>query len=1104
MTKLVSNIEIDSLVLERQRDENTENILNSLVISSAVNLSSDNAILDNINLRIVVSLTKQSAAVVDFITQRYNEFDSLNLEGVTSHEYNNFLKQSIMSEEEYLKSSSPFSPVSTDMEARNLIITNRVSIFGDGAAVAKDLIIYDIPMSEAVANLKNRMAMLDLIRIDLPTTTQDLEQLSVYAFAYDTIVPNFLKDDPEDNFTINTGTSIISALTPLGDKVLYLSPSKEEPFVGMQQENVEASPDADKLRTIEELPSDIAVKRYTNIAEKAEELFTTYQKDKNYELNKVLKRDNFFSDFWLSRDTEDNHRFVFAFDVQSYLAKNGLFPFVYKNDELARILIAGGESISPDTPSSVVSVEVFRKHFDKGPNEFFATTPVKDVKNVSISLPSDLDSIKISFFEGYDDFGTPDDANNQINGTYQYSAKCTVADNSPEMMRKLINTIYGLKRSTKLIYDYLVGNKEVFDTRTGLLSQDIKSISANIDGENINVADRLLTTAQTYEVFLSALSPAGQDLELQRYYENQFEINGGRISPQVIKDLENLLDLGIHFVFSKLEKFYPQDPLGRQQDSQKNTFAHNASRSNRLNLSVVEHTFGETYEKGKTDGYGLDYIFGEQDQQDSLSNINLEQYEQRRVEEFKKYFSAGKGGSEIIPGGSYENPSYAYMTAKTIRTPGREIINQTKYASEDAAVVEYDYDRYGQLFADIVDLNHQIKDLGLFYPSLFRKTTAQNINNKIYSSVRTLLEEKFGVSINEVVIPQFSSPQIIKDGTRSTIYNLRDRENCGPNAGLPLLQSVIGGENTQDTTTQSYLDSAGTKIKDEDSERSKGAIDSEAQKQDRKERAIKLPFAILGELTLDKLIHNLSTTEKDVFNSLTALRQALNISKSDIEAAIEGSNVSQMPNQLKSMLVFSTTDGVSSLGASDGSDGFDACRPRIRDADDDTSVGDLVSFFNNQEEIPPYPQTEDPMKIYAKFLAFWMNYRQVAVVEYLDGFSSLKPTDGNTELTDQKLKLANWSKMNASTAQSLLDRGGSILCRARLMTTEDYLELLSGANLSEQQRKSIIEYFESKELLNLPTYNQYFYIQSEAAEVVTEEPQMMEEQQQEQVFVVGY
>jgi hypothetical protein len=124
------------------------------------------------------------------------------------------------------------------MEARNLVITGRASIFGDGVTVAKDLIIYDVPISEVIANVKNQMAMLDLIRIDLPATTQDLEQLSVYAFAYDTRVPNLFKDDPEDNFTINTGTSIISALTPLGDKVLYLSPSKEEPFVGMQQERL--------------------------------------------------------------------------------------------------------------------------------------------------------------------------------------------------------------------------------------------------------------------------------------------------------------------------------------------------------------------------------------------------------------------------------------------------------------------------------------------------------------------------------------------------------------------------------------------------------------------------------------------------------------------------------------------------------------------------------------------------------------------------------------------------------------------------------------------------------------------------------------------------
>jgi hypothetical protein len=63
------------------------------------------------------------------------------------------------------------------------------------------------------------------------------------------------------------------------------------------------------------------------------------------------------------------------------------------------------------------------------------------------------------------------------------------------------------------------------------------------------------------------------------------------------------------------------------------------------------------------------------------------------------------------------------------------------------------------------------------------------------------------------------------------------------------------------------------------------------------------------------------------------------------------------------------------------------------------------------------PQTEDPMKNYAKFLAFWMNYRQVAVVEYLDGFSSLKPTENNSELLDNKLKLSNWSTFDASVSE---------------------------------------------------------------------------------------
>jgi hypothetical protein len=448
------------------------------------------------------------------------------------------------------------------------------------------------------------------------------------------------------------------------------------------------------------------------------------------------------------------------------------------------------------------------------------------------------------------------------------------------------------------------------------------------------------------------------------------------------------------------------------------------------------------------------------------------------------------------------------MTAKTIRTPHRTTIEQPKYASESTNAVEYDFDRYGQLFTDILSLKHQRDDLGMFYPTLFQAGGDQKPNNKMYSSAITLLAEQFSVSIGEVVIPQFSIPQVVRDGSKTTIYDRKERESCGPSGGLPLIQSVIGGENTQDSATESYLQQVNDKIEGENTERNSGAIDEQAKSNDRKERAIKLPFAILGELTLEKVIGTAKNYEQEVFNSLTELRKILNISKSDIEQAIESNIISQIPNQLKSMLVISSTDGVSSFGGSDGSSSFDACRPKIKDQDDPSSVGDLVSFFGDQEDIPPYPQTEDPMKTYARFLTFWMNYRQIAVVEYLDGFNSLKDTANNIELVDQKLKLDSWTKMSAATAQSLRDRGGSILCRARLMGVGDYISLL-GDTLSEEQSRSLINFFETKELLNLPTYNQYFYIQSELPNELPQEAEELQEieelqQQRQPSFVVGY
>jgi hypothetical protein len=38
-----------------------------------------------------------------------------------------------------------------------------------------------------------------------------------------------------------------------------------------------------------------------------------------------------------------------------------------------------------------------------------------------------------------------------------------------------------------------------------------------------------------------------------------------------------------------------------------------------------------------------------------------------------------------------------------------------------------------------------------------------------------------------------------------------------------------------------------------------------------------------------------------------------------------------------------------------------------------------------------------------------------------------------------------------------------------------------GDNLSEQQKSMMVNYFQEKQILDLPTYNEYFYINNKAA-----------------------
>ena len=126
------------------------------------------------------------------------------------------------------------------------------------------------------------------------------------------------------------------------------------------------------------------------------------------------------------------------------------------------------------------------------------------------------------------------------------------------------------------------------------------------------------------------------------------------------------------------------------------------------------------------------------------------------------------------------------------------------------------------------------------------------------------------------------------------------------------------------------------------------------------------------------------------------------------------------------------------------------------------------------------------MKIYAKFMAFWMNYRQIAVVEYLAGFGSLYDM-GSAELRADgsrynKLQMPQWRPVYQHLVNTVGDSQNKILCRVRNYTLAEYInnlipdvETKMGHTLvSSPHPGQDLDY--SKEIFDFPIYNRYFFL----------------------------
>jgi hypothetical protein len=1106
MIKKITNLDINSVILESHEDNSTANITISFQTSEKLTNT------ERYHIRVFASLTPESAMVLDYISQRYNEFLLGDAGMINSSDFNDYLKSALKDKQEYLSSSTPFSPFSADTVAQSLVLHDGMSKYGDGNTIPEGVIVYDDNLKSALLSQENNNNLLSPIKLEIPLGA-DIEQMSCYVFIYDNKLLSNFQNNLFDNLCLSTEMSSIERRTLLGMQTEYIKISKNKPFVGMKKAKQTQNPDSSRLKIVSTSPKNSIEDREFEVFDVVRQAFTSNRAFKSHEISKTIKKENYFTELWLTKDDEENIRLLFSLDTDSFLRDNGIFPGIY-NSTIKGIVM-------PNAHSNVVSLDVFRKPLrrdgfvsrgnfgtiERGDSinrlnvdQHNSVKPINSTKEVMLMLPYgsiDEESPVLPFYEGYDVFSNEDIKNHQENGLYGYSVDCQILDDSPELMRGVAHAFLRHKRRVGHVYNSLVsdssklfGNSPTYNLSSGRLNIPIQDITIPAGNMNVNAEDEVLNALQEYQTLLQGLSSSREKLNLVEFYKNKLSDNGGLINPSVIKNIESLIDFGIKFVYDSLLKVFPSDPLGRLQNSNKTRFSKNTNRSNRRNILSLSHTFSQTIEKGKTEGLGVDYIFGE-GQKGEFKSITNSQYSTRRVEEFRKYFFTSANGEILDPLGTYNDASYAFMTPKIIKTPSRSSINQVSYTSVGGTSINYDYDRYGQLYIDLASIYEMTEKFGMVYPSLSGLAAKQNVNNKLFSSIKEVLGEKFSVSLNENVVPQFSLPKIIQDNTKSTIYKLRERENCGPNGGLLLIQSIIGGENTQNSDDENYFIESNDKIKNENSETKRGEIDRRATMNDQKDRSVRLPFAILGELTLDTRIAQVEREKKSSFNSLSKLRKILNISEQNIEDSTEGSIMAALPNQLKNMIIVTSTKNPLTLGEADGGYTFDA-RRFLLDEENTENGSDLVSFYSEQSKNATYFQTEDPMKSYATFMAFWMNYRQLAVVEYLDNFSPVDQTSLGTDDSTTRFRLPSWSPLNAEITDGLEERGGSILCRTRTMNADDYISLL-GDNISKEQKEELANFFEEKEMLKVPTYNRYFYISEEGTnEVAQNNPQVEE------------
>ena len=1152
--RMIKDIEINSVTLD-STDKKESGTKSTMSVFSSFRLtpkskSSGHLSFSNVRMRVVASYGKHSSEVMDFITQRIQEYKGLQKQDgkfsakVPAPQFISFMKGDFSTKSadkscedfyDFLEESQPLSPYSSKMAAVQLMFKNQFVYNGDGINLPPSMAMFDAPISDLlgteVSKLVNKgdydslseiLIHLDPIHFKFKETDlKNTKQLSLYAYMY-TLSDS---DIGVSQISLSTGMTNPVSKTLIGNKTIWKSISLDNPMIGIgnkpkkgtfSKTTTTSSPDKQKLTIFNSNNNAWAL--FSSIAQIEKNLTSPPASAKitrREGIRKIVKKGNYFSNFWLTKDSQENHRFSFAFDLESYLAEHSLFPYLYRNRDTSVQILDGTGLMDTQSPSYIMNMTAKRIFIDPpsnlpinnlgtngystelGPNSDF---PQKIIMNVSrlddIAIPNIDSSIgqtiaknKISFFEGKDILNEGLDPNARHDGSFRYGVDYTIYDASPIFIRESLKRLILVRNILDDLHYKLTNTplrptaehatfvdvQNIFDHNTGYLTSKASEIRTynKHAGKSWSVEEYLSYAMIEYKGIIQNFADKVDTLPLD-YFADRFSAEYLRVS--YIQEFIEHMNIFIHMLYRRLSEVFPTNPLGRDISSlERNNFESRGVSEFKMPLMRGSHYFDKKVIVGKDYGFGIDYLIKtENDSSDrnGLSRILISEYGIRIGAEIGKYFKTAGSAEPAQAAAAYGSlapvlgeSAYKFFTPLIIRVPNRKDIIQT--AEVQGSV--YPLSEYAQMFVDVFRHKSLIHPGGLHDPLILDNDQKLSANGRLYDCVVGLLQEQHESSINDS--PTIQYPSLDSITTAKDISTSLDvpRHNYLPILDGPLaIPSIIGGKRDLGSADKAYFNAVDSSLASIYAINKGGYKDEKQSELKEVQRPIKFPFAIFGELSIDPELRLAVTYQEKMINSLKNLSSALSLSHENIGSFLSSPSASEIPSSIKSMLVLASTSDQNPIINLN----LDVIRPVLEDKDSDTSNNNIgVEIFGEGNNIQV---TGDPMKIYAKFMAFWMNYKQIAIVEYLAGFGSLDNMDMPELQADgtrfNKLKLSQWRPFTQNILVAAEKTRKKVLCRIRNYTLAEYIDSLSGS----MKRNPHAEYDEK--IYDFPVYNRYFFL----------------------------